>query len=241
MAIWTRFCDGIPTYLAQYYWWAYLWRPAMWFFDHQPIINAILCGQYQRLLNQTLGCLQTRPTGHILQLACVYGNLTPVLLHSIKQEALYLIDVVTAQLELSRRKAPTNPGTPLLSARMNAEYLGLMDNAFTTVLIFFLCHELPPEARHRTYKETLRVLAPGGHLVITDYAPLPARHWLYRFWPWRLLMTRLKPFLNSFWREDLQQMLQQQAQCFDKRLQLVEEHRFFSDFYRVSVFEVSGA
>ena len=57
MALYKRFLDGTPEYLARYYWWAYLWRPATWFFDHQPIINAILFGQYRRLMEGTLASL----------------------------------------------------------------------------------------------------------------------------------------------------------------------------------------
>jgi len=44
------FLDGTPLYLARHYWWAYLWPVADWFFDHQPIINVILVGQYRKLM-----------------------------------------------------------------------------------------------------------------------------------------------------------------------------------------------
>lgn len=47
--IWRYFRDGKPDYLARHYWWAYLWSVSVWFFDHQPIINAILFGQYRTL------------------------------------------------------------------------------------------------------------------------------------------------------------------------------------------------
>ena len=50
-AFYRYFLDGIPKYLARYYWWAYLWSVGVWFFDHQPIINAILFGQYRKLMN----------------------------------------------------------------------------------------------------------------------------------------------------------------------------------------------
>ncbi len=78
-SLWHYFLDGVPVYHARHYWWAYLWRPAIWFFDHQPIINTILFGQYQRLLEQTMACLKDRPAGRFLQLTCVYGSLTPTL------------------------------------------------------------------------------------------------------------------------------------------------------------------
>ena len=44
MRLYKKFLDGVPEYLARYYWWAYLWRGGIWFFDHQFVINAILLG-----------------------------------------------------------------------------------------------------------------------------------------------------------------------------------------------------
>ncbi len=143
---WKHFIDGLPVYLVRHYWWAYLWRPAIWFFDHQPIINAILFGQYQRLLDQTMRCLQGRPAGQFLQLTCVYGSLTPTLLRFLKDEPLYLIDVSTAQLEKSRSKLSTEEQRRLLTTQMNAEQLEFADSRFMTVVIFFLMHEMPTSA-----------------------------------------------------------------------------------------------
>ena len=73
------FMRGVPFYLARHYWWAYLWRPAIWFFDHQPIINAILFGQYKRLMNTTLEKLSDANLDSTLQLTCVYGQFIPKL------------------------------------------------------------------------------------------------------------------------------------------------------------------
>lgn len=52
--IYKKFLKSTPEYLARYYWWAYLWDKSAWFFDHQPIINAILFGQYNNLMRQTM-------------------------------------------------------------------------------------------------------------------------------------------------------------------------------------------
>ena len=236
-AIWRYFVDGMPVYLARHYWWAYLWQPAIRFFDHQPIINAILFGQYQRLLDQTLACLRRCPGGRLLQLTCVYGKLTPVLVQSLGGEPVYLVDVAPQQLLHSR--ARPGSGSRLLPARMNAECLALAGHSFATVLIFFLFHEMPPEARQRTIDETLRVIQPGGRLVITEYGLLPRRHWLYRFWPSRWLITWLEPFLDGFWHEDLEAILQASARAQGKVARQIEEHRIFNGFYRVTVFEVT--
>ncbi len=236
--IWRRYTDGLPEYLVRHYWWAYLWRVGVWFFDHQPIINAILFGQYRTLCRQALqACTNGRPEGRLLQLTCVYGGLTPALLKT-SQDDLYLMDVAEIQLATARRKLSDAEGRRLLAARMNAERLAYRDDAFATILVFFLLHELPPDARERTLCEALRVLRPGGRLVITEYGACPRRHLLWRLWPLRILLLWLEPFLGSFWRMDLPATLAACAQRQGKTIRPLEAFHCFSAFYRVCVFEV---
>lgn len=239
--IWHRFLDNHPEYLARHYWWAYLWPVGVWFFDHQPIINAILFGQYRTLKLQALrACMTNRPEGRLLQLTCAYGSLTPSLLEKMNGENLYLMDVAEIQLAATRRKLTDADKPRLLAARMNAECFAYSDNAFATILMFFLLHELPPAARERTLSEIMRVLRPGGRLVITEYDQYPKQHLLCRLWPMRVLLLRLEPFLESFWRQDLAAMVSTHAQKHNKTLRLVDEFHCYANFYRVCTFEVSG-
>ncbi|HED16435.1 MAG TPA: class I SAM-dependent methyltransferase [Gammaproteobacteria bacterium] len=240
ISFWQKFLDGVPEYLARHYWWAYLWRPAIWFFDHQPIINLILFGQYKRLMTQTLQCLENRPAGRMLQLTCVYGKLTPAVLEVPGNQPMYLIDVVTAQIQASCSKLAPARRAQLLPVRMNAESLAFQDNSFSTVLIFFLMHEMPTAARQRTLAETVRVLQPGGRLVITEYDEEPCNHWIYRRHWLRKQLLFWEPFLEDFWREDLSALLQQEAHRQGKALQQVERHPVFDGFYRVLVYEMDA-
>lgn len=233
MRLYQKFLDGVPEYLARYYWWAYLWRVSIWFFDHQPIINAILFCQYDRLLNKTLAKVETKPGARILQLTCVYGKLTPRLL-SITDNEVHLCDVATGQLQLARRKA-----TRCQLARMNAEQLGYCNDAFDQVIVFFLFHEMPIEARHNTYAEIARVVRPKGSVLITEYAATP-QHWLYRFTPFRWLLSLLEPFLPGFWQEDVAAKLSCALNKEGKALDDEPAIEYcFAGFYRVMRFDLA--
>jgi len=234
--IYRHFLDGTPVYLARHYWWAYLWPAAVWFFDHQPIINAILFGQYRKLMGATLEKLDDAPKDSVLQLTCVYGELTPKLIKAISPTPLHIVDAAMVQLDLAKSKAPDE--NALLAARMNAEHLACADDSFATVVLFFLLHEMPHEARRNTLSECMRVIPDGGVLLITEYAPLPTRHMLYRFPPSRWLITRLEPFLTGFWREDIGAQLNDLGKTHGKQAVVQSDERFFANFYRVTAFKV---
>jgi len=236
--IYRRFLDGVPYYLARHYWWAYLWKRSVWFFDHQPIINAILFGQYRRLMQATLERLPQPLAGRVLQLTCVYGSLTPTLLSRLQGARLHITDAAAVQLSLAASKV--KPGQQLLATRMNAEQLAYRADSFNTVVLFFLLHEMPDSARLHTLAECMRVIAPGGVLLITEYAPLPVHHFLYRIAPFRWLLTWLEPFLAGFWHMDVASVLNTQGNAVAKHVELESDIRLFNGFYRVSRYKVSA-
>ena len=239
MRLYKKFLDGVPEYLARYYWWAYLWRWGIWFFDHQPIINAILFGQYDKLLKNTLAQVETRPGTKLLQLTCVYGKFTPAMLSGANNE-IHLCDVATGQLQLVRCKTLRYADRCHL-ARMNAECLGYRNDAFDQVIVFFLFHEMPAAARNNTYAEIARVVRPGGSVLITEYGATPYRHWLYRFAPFRILLGYLEPFLPGFWQEVVMEKLNGALRHNNKALhgEPGVEH-CFAGFYRIMRFNIAA-
>lgn len=237
MPICKKFLDGVPEYLARNYWWAYLWKWGIWFFDRQAVVNVILFGQYNWLLKKTLAQIEGKKAAKILQLSCVYGKLTPVLLSSTGNE-LHLCDAATAQLQLTRRKT-LQVGKRCHLARMNVEHLGYCNDAFDQVIVFFLLHELPAIARQNTYAEIARVLRPGGSLLVTEYAPISERHWLHSISPFRFLRTYFEPFLPIFLQEDVIEnfsaALKQNAKLLS--CEPVSEY-CFAGFYRIMRFDL---
>jgi ubiquinone/menaquinone biosynthesis C-methylase UbiE len=130
------------------------------YFDHQPIINAILFGQYKKLMQATMVRLKTTPNATVLQLTCVYGELTPKLIEALSPTPLHITDVAMVQLELAKSKAPSK--NAVLAARMNAEQLAYKDDSLSTVVLFYLLHEMPGEARAKVLSEVMRVIPAGG-------------------------------------------------------------------------------
>lgn len=237
LQLYRHFLDGIPVYLARYYWWAYLWPYSVWFFDHQLIINAILFGQYRKLMRANMAILCKAPNEGVLQLTCVYGELAPKLIEAITPAPLHIADVAMVQLDLVKSKAPSED--TLLAVRMNAEQLAYKDDSFSTVVLFFLLHEMPEETRIDVLSECMRVMKAGGILLVTEYAPLPTKHIIYRFPPSRWLITKLEPFLAGFWRDDVAALLNQHGKVHGKKAVTESDQRIFADFYRVTKFRIA--
>jgi len=236
MRLYQYFQNGIPWYLARHYWWAYLWSVSVSFFDHQTIINAILFGQYNRLMRVTLNRVKEAPQSQVLQLTSVYGSLTPTLVDTIAPNPIHLMDAAQIQLDHTAAKVPDQ--NKLLLCRMNAEYLAYKNDAFSLIILFFLLHEMPPEARKNVYNESIRTLKSGGQIIITEYGHLPKHHFLYRVPIFRWILTKLEPFLESFWQEDVEKHLSHAAKGNNKEIAMISQTDIFNGFYRVMTFQV---
>ncbi len=195
----------IPPYLEETYWWAYVRPWAMHVWDHEWVVECILLGHYGKLRDIALEELGTGLSGRTLQVGCCYGDLTPHLLERISRSGgmLDVVDVVPAQIEKLRRKIA--PDAPLHLQLMDASALTLPDATYDRVLIFMLLHEQPQEYREKTLREALRVLKPGGKIVIIDYArPTwwhPARYTTL------VLYRLLKPYAREVWDKGLAAVL----------------------------------
>jgi ubiquinone/menaquinone biosynthesis C-methylase UbiE len=194
-----------PDYLDDYYWWAYVEPRAVKFFERDWLINLILCGNYKPLGEAAIKAFGDDFSGRTLQISCCYGNLTPNLAAKIAEKGgtLDVIDVMPIQLENLASKL--TPDTPAELLRMDARTLDFPDAQFDRVLLFFLLHEQPPGSREKVLLEALRVLKPGGQLVIVDYGQ-PARWHPLRYLLLPLLGL-LEPFAVALWRRELTDIL----------------------------------
>jgi ubiquinone/menaquinone biosynthesis C-methylase UbiE len=192
---------GVPHYLNTHYWWAYVHPRAVQFFERQWLTNLILWGNYDRLRDAALGELGERLPGRTLQVACVYGDLTCRLNERVAAGGgtLDVIDVLPVQLDNLRRKLPADAPAQLL--RMDSARLEAPDGRYDRAVMFFLLHEQPREDRERTLSEVLRVVRPGGTIVIVDYAQ--PRWWHPLRYLWSPLLATLEPFALDLWRREI--------------------------------------
>lgn len=193
----------IPHYLEQVYWWAYVHPNAVNVFERDWLVNLILFGNYGRLRDAAIADLAdagSTITGKTLQVACAYGNLTPRLRERLAPDAsLDVVDILPIQLKNLGKKMPADERVALLQG--DSSSLACADASYDKVLLFFLLHEQPEAVRRGTLAEAMRVVKPGGRIVIVDY------HRPVKLHPLRLLMTgvfrRLEPYAMDLWANEV--------------------------------------
>ncbi len=200
---------GIPRYLTHHYWWAYVHPNAVRVFERQWLVNLILWGCYRQLRDAALAAIGETAPGRSLQVASVYGDLTPELAHRVDASdgSLDVVDVLPVQLENLGHKLPVDAPVRLLNS--NATDLPAPDASYDRALLFFLLHEQPADVRRRTLEEVMRVVRPGGSIVIVDFSRPGLLHPLR--WLWLPILGVLEPFARDLWRDGLEAWMPESA------------------------------
>ena len=215
---------GIPDYLQETYWWAYLHPNAVSFFESQWLVNLILWGNFARLRDAALDEIGTQFAGSNLQVACVYGDFSQRAASRLDEHArLDIVDVAPVQLENVRKKVDGFANVHL--HHQDSADLEFADEVFDNVILFFLLHEQPDEVRQRTVREALRVVRPGGKIVFVDYhRPRVLNPFRYVMSP---ILHFLEPFALDLWKREIRDWIPEQD-----RPQSIKKQTFFGSLYQ---------
>jgi ubiquinone/menaquinone biosynthesis C-methylase UbiE len=214
----------VPRYLQQAYWWAYVHPNAVRVFEREWLVNLILFGNYGRLRDAALAELGETVSGRTLQVACVYGTLTPLLRQRLAPDAhLDVVDILPVQLKNLAAKMPADERVRLVQC--DSSSLACADASYDQVLVFFLLHEQPEHVRRKTLTEALRAAKPGGKIVIMDYHR-PAKWHLLR--PLLAFVFRyLEPYAMALWLRELQEFMPPGTE-----FQSARQQTFFGGLYQ---------
>jgi len=190
----------VPDYLEKTYWWAYTHPNAVRVFERQWLVNLILWGNFSRLRDLALQEMGEVISGQVLQVACVYGNLTEHIVRRLDTQAhLSVVDVAPVQIKNLHQKLRDKHQVSIL--QQDASNLGFVDASQDHTLVFFLLHEMPVDVRRQTIAEALRVTKPGGKVIFVDYhKPVASSPFRYIMVP---ILTTLEPFAMDLWNHEI--------------------------------------
>lgn len=203
--------DAVPAYLRDVYNWAYLTPWLAGVLDRQLVVQTILWGNAQKLIDDTLA--EIDPGMRVFQPAAVYGDFSRQLAKQVGPGGkLEVRDIAPLQVGLTRRKLAD-------LAQAHVAWGDAMapseDGLYDAVACFFLLHEVPDDIKDRIAGAMLSLVAPGGKAIFVDY------HRPSRWHPLKPLMSKvfdhLEPFARGMWEREIEERAGNPAKEFTWR------------------------
>ena len=121
-----------------------------------------------------------KPGDRVLDVACGTGNLTlTAQTYAGPTGKVYGIDASPEMIEVAKKKA-ARLGTGVIFQVGLAEKLDFPDATFDVVISRLAIHHLPDDLKRLAFAEILRVLKPGGRVLIADFVQ-PTNHIMGHF------------------------------------------------------------
>lgn len=130
--------------------------------------DCLSLGQRRRILAATLNAGELRPGDRLVDVGCGTGALVLMAARRGLRDIIG-IDATPGMIEIADRAARASGFRARFEVAV-AEALPLPDESVDAVVSSFFFHHLPSDVKRDALREMWRVLAPGGRLVISDYA-----------------------------------------------------------------------
>lgn len=128
-------------------------------------------GANRRNSRMVIELAKIKPGDRVLDVACGTGNLTlTAQSYASPGGKVYGIDAAPEMIEVARKKASRESPEVVFTVGL-IEKLDFPDETFDVVISRLAIHHLPEDLKRRGFAEILRVLKPGGHLLIADFIP----------------------------------------------------------------------
>lgn len=132
---------------------------------------------------QTIHYACLRAGESVLDIGCGTGVLTRLAADSVGPAGRVTgIDPAAKMIEVARKNAIAEGSRAEFRLGV-AEALDFEDNRFDCVLSSAMLHHLPPDLKIKCLSEALRVLKPGGRLVLVDVDRPTNKAWWVVLWP----------------------------------------------------------
>ncbi len=209
------------------YTWAYLTPWLAELLDRQVVVQTILWGNAQRLIEDVLA--EVKPGDRIYQPAAVYGSLSRQLADRIGPRGrLEVRDI--APLQVGRTRIKLAGVAHANVARADAAAAEPDPEQFDAVTCFFLLHEVPDDVKLQVVPAMLERVRPGGQAIFVDY------HEPGRWHPLKLLMRFifwwLEPYAKAMWSREIEQLAGSNAGAFRWR-----KRTRFNGMYQIVIAE----
>jgi len=139
-----------------------------WASHYDLVVDILAMGQARRLRQRTIELAQLQPGESVLDVGCGTGAVTIAAQQAVGNDGCAAgVDPAAEMIAVARKKARQSQRS--IHFRLGAiEALPFPDASFDAVTSSLMMHHLPPNLQRLGLREVLRVLKPGGRLLVVD-------------------------------------------------------------------------